>query len=112
MDRIEDLRWLVRIIETGSLSAAAREAKTTQPTVSKRQLALEHVGPVLLARFVVDEDLRSGELVELVPGLAAATLPVFAVTLPVRPIPVRIKSFLAFLKRELPGVPGWAVLKS
>ena len=28
-------------------------------------------------------------------------------TEPVRPIPLRIKAFLTFLKRELPQVPGW-----
>ena len=51
MDRISDMRLLVRIIETGSLSAAAREAKTTQPTVSKRLRALEEsVGVRLLHR--------------------------------------------------------------
>src|SRR5262249_11108162 len=51
MERIDDLRLLVRIIETGSLSAAAREAKTTQPTVSKRLRAVEaSLGQRLLNR--------------------------------------------------------------
>jgi DNA-binding transcriptional LysR family regulator len=73
-----------------------------------RQLALEHEGPVLVARFVVDEDLQRGELVELIPEATAEPLKVFALTLPVRPVPPRIKAFLEFLKRELPGVPGWS----
>jgi DNA-binding transcriptional LysR family regulator len=72
-----------------------------------RQLAREHQGPVLVARFVVHEDLQRRELVEIIPGASAPPLPTYAVTLPVRPIPQRIRAFLAFLKKELPSVPGW-----
>ncbi|MBK7859964.1 MAG: LysR family transcriptional regulator [Archangiaceae bacterium] len=72
-----------------------------------RQLALGDHGPVLVARFVVHEDLERGDLVELVPGAFSRPLPTFAVMLPVRPIPQRLRAFLAYLKRELPGVPGW-----
>jgi DNA-binding transcriptional LysR family regulator len=72
-----------------------------------RQLALDDEGPVLVARFVIDEDLRRGDLVEPIGGISAKPLAVFAVTLPVRPIPLRIKIFVAFLKKELLRVPGW-----
>jgi len=41
MDRFELMQMFVRIYETQSLSEAARELKTTQPTVSKRLMALE-----------------------------------------------------------------------
>lgn len=40
-DRVELMRTLVRIVEAGSLSAAARQLNTTQPTVSRRLQALE-----------------------------------------------------------------------
>ena len=51
MDTMKSLRWLVRAVELGSLSAVAREAGTTQPTVSKVIAALERdLGIRLLAR--------------------------------------------------------------
>ncbi len=51
MDRIELMAMYVRIVETGSLSAVAKELNTTQPTVSKRLEHLEkHLKVRLLAR--------------------------------------------------------------
>lgn len=51
MDTMKSLRWFVRAVELGSLSAVAREAGTTQPTVSKAIAALEaELGVRLLAR--------------------------------------------------------------
>ncbi|MFM2483295.1 LysR family transcriptional regulator [Celerinatantimonas sp. YJH-8] len=40
-DRVELMRTFVRIVEAGSLSAAARQLNTTQPTVSRRLKTLE-----------------------------------------------------------------------
>lgn len=51
MDTIRSLRCFVRAIELGSLSAVAREERTTQPTVSKIVAALEReLGVRLLER--------------------------------------------------------------
>jgi DNA-binding transcriptional LysR family regulator len=51
MDRLDLMSTFVRIVETGSLSAVARELRTSQPTVSKRLDALErHLGVRLLLR--------------------------------------------------------------
>lgn len=51
LDRIELLRTFVRIIDAGSLSAAAVQLKTSQPTVSRRLQALERsLGLQLLNR--------------------------------------------------------------
>lgn len=41
MDRIDGIKSFVRVVETGSFSAVARELGTTQPTVSKQIAALE-----------------------------------------------------------------------
>jgi len=50
-DRIELLQTFVRIVESGSLSAAALLMDTTQPTISRRLQALErHFGVRLLQR--------------------------------------------------------------
>ncbi len=43
-DRLDLLQTFVRIVEAGSLSAAAAQLNTTQPTVSRRLKALEHSG--------------------------------------------------------------------
>lgn len=50
-DRIELLQTFIRIVEAGSLSAAAEQLGTTQPTVSRRLQALERaLGLKLLQR--------------------------------------------------------------
>lgn len=41
MDRLDCMQSFVRVVETGSFSAVARELNTTQPTVSKQIAALE-----------------------------------------------------------------------
>ncbi|MEL6554871.1 MAG: LysR family transcriptional regulator [Cyanobacteria bacterium J06621_11] len=41
MDKIDGIRSFVRVVETGSFSAVAKELGTTQPTVSKQIAALE-----------------------------------------------------------------------
>lgn len=49
-DRVSQLQTFVRIVEAGSLSAAAAQLGTTQPTVSRRLAALESALGVLLLR--------------------------------------------------------------
>lgn len=41
MDRLDCIQSFVRVVETGSFSAVARERNTTQPTISKKIAALE-----------------------------------------------------------------------
>jgi DNA-binding transcriptional LysR family regulator len=51
MDQLKGMQFFVRVVETGSLSAAAREAGITQPTISKTMSNLERaVGARLLER--------------------------------------------------------------
>lgn len=51
MDSIRSLRTFVRAFELGSLSAVAREQRTTQPTISKVVASLEkNLGVRLLER--------------------------------------------------------------
>ena len=51
VDRFTSLLLFTRIVETGSLSAAARDAKLSQPTVSKQLAELEaRLGAQLLQR--------------------------------------------------------------
>ncbi|MCI1898063.1 MAG: LysR family transcriptional regulator [Enterobacter sp.] len=48
IDRVELMRTFVRIVESGSLSAAARQMNTTQATVSRRLQSLESLLDVRL----------------------------------------------------------------
>ena len=51
MDRLAAMKVFVRVVETGSFSAIARENATTQSSVSKQVAALEaHLGVKLLSR--------------------------------------------------------------
>ena len=51
MDRLSAMQTFVRVVETGSFSAVARESRTAQGTVSKQVAALERVlGARLLSR--------------------------------------------------------------
>lgn len=51
MDRLHAMRTFVRVVETGSFSAAAREADATQSAISKQVAALEReLGVKLLTR--------------------------------------------------------------
>ncbi|WP_413774307.1 MULTISPECIES: LysR family transcriptional regulator [unclassified Klebsiella] len=51
IDRVELMRTFIRIVESGSLSAAARQLETTQATISRRLQSLEALlGAKLLLR--------------------------------------------------------------
>lgn len=51
MDRLQAMQTFVRVVESGSFSAVAREANTTQSAVSKQIAALERLlGAKLLSR--------------------------------------------------------------
>lgn len=51
MDRLQAMATFVRVVETGSFSAVAREQNTVQSAVSKQVAALEaHLGAKLLSR--------------------------------------------------------------
>src|SRR6202023_2191606 len=51
MDRLEGIKIFVRVVESGSFSAVARELGTRQPAISKEVAALEeHLGAQLLMR--------------------------------------------------------------
>lgn len=64
MDRLAGMQVFVRVVESGSFSAAARETNSTQSTISKQVAALEdHLGCLLLQRttrsLTLTEDGRS-----------------------------------------------------
>jgi DNA-binding transcriptional LysR family regulator len=58
-------------------------------------------------RWLVHEDLEAGRLVEVLPGVAPAPEPTYAVYLAVPHQPAKVKAFVAHLQQEISSVPGW-----
>lgn len=60
MDQLSAMRAFVRVVETGSFSATAKEMNTSQTTISKKVAALENqLGVKLLTRSSRDHSLTS-----------------------------------------------------
>lgn len=75
--------------------------------LSLQQMAVAGLGLSLQLRPDVDEDLRSGRLVPVLPGWGLAPLPVWAVT-PDRDeaLPAKVRHALAALREALRTLPG------
>lgn len=71
-----------------------------------RHAALAGLGTALVSAWVVQEDLRSGRLVHLVPGWHASPLPVHLVYPPARHQPARLRAFLEAMRTAIPSLAG------
>jgi DNA-binding transcriptional LysR family regulator len=71
-----------------------------------RHAALAGLGTALVSAWVVQEDLRSGRLVHLVPGWHASPLPVHLVYPPARHQPARLRAFLEAMRLAVPSLAG------
>jgi DNA-binding transcriptional LysR family regulator len=69
---------------------------------------LEDAGIARVAQWAVDEHLRDGRLVQVLPELRMERMSAYAVYLPSRYVPERVRKFVAFLVAEVPKIPGWA----
>jgi DNA-binding transcriptional LysR family regulator len=72
-----------------------------------RVAALAGHGIARLKRWLVHEELVAGRLVEVLPGVAPAPEPTWAVYLPAPQQPAKVKAFVAFLKERVLQIPGW-----
>lgn len=71
-----------------------------------RAAALEHLGIILQPDFLVADDLRSGTLVELMPGFQVLTLGIHAVYPSRKHLPVKTRRLVDFLVEAF-AAPGW-----
>ena len=71
-----------------------------------RLVALQSAGICRLGRYLVEAELRSGKLIEVLPGTAVEPMPVSAVYLGGREAPPRVKAMVGFLAEALPRQPG------
>jgi DNA-binding transcriptional LysR family regulator len=73
-----------------------------------RAAALHHQGIILQPDFIVADDLRRGDLVELMPTYHAMTLGIHAVYPSRKHLPIKTRRLVDFLVEAF-AVPGWNV---
>ncbi|MFE8647124.1 LysR family transcriptional regulator [Sphingomonas sp. NCPPB 2930] len=79
----------------------------TDSLFALRSAALMGLGAAIVSAWVVEEDLRSGRLLHLVPEWHAAPLPVYLLYPHARFYPARLRRFLEAMRTAWPGTePG------
>ncbi|MEO7050397.1 MAG: LysR family transcriptional regulator [Rhodanobacter sp.] len=73
-----------------------------------RAAALEHQGIILQPDFLIADDLRSGDLIELLPTYRAITLGIHAVYPSRKYLPIKTRRLVDYLVEAF-AVPGWNV---
>lgn len=91
----------------GLREVAVRSEVAISNSLAVKTAALEHAGIARVGRFLVQEELRAGKLVELLPGCAPPPVTAYAVYLPSRYLPEKIRTFVAFLIEGARAIPGW-----
>ncbi|MEO1092081.1 MAG: LysR family transcriptional regulator [Pseudomonadota bacterium] len=79
---------------------------TTNDILAGRHAALAGAGAAIMPRWLVQDDLIAGRLVDVLPGWRAATLPINAAFLPTRHRPRRLALFLEALATGVGALPG------
>jgi DNA-binding transcriptional LysR family regulator len=72
-----------------------------------RQAALASCGIMLMATFIVGEDLRAGRLVRILPEWQATESWIWALYPHARFLPLKVRAFVDFLVDEFGDVPPW-----
>lgn len=71
------------------------------------QAVLGGLGLALLPTFIIGKDLQEGRLVEVLPGYVPTERFIYAVYLPNRHLPVKIRAFIDFLLDRFGTDPYW-----
>ena len=71
------------------------------------QAVLGGLGLALLPTFIIGKDLQAGRLVEVLPGYVPTERFIYAVHLPNRHLPVKIRAFIDFLLDRFGTDPYW-----
>ncbi|WP_039058077.1 LysR family transcriptional regulator [Enterobacter sp. Bisph1] len=78
----------------------------TDSLYAARNTALAGLGVTLISSWAVEEELRSGKLIALLPQWQAAPLPVHLVYPWARYYPARLRKFLQLMREVMPGLGG------
>lgn len=71
------------------------------------QAVLGGLGLALLPTFIVGKDLQEGRLVEVLPGYVPTERFIYAVHLPNRHLPLKVRAFIDFLIKRFGPTPYW-----
>ncbi|ODS59887.1 MAG: LysR family transcriptional regulator [Acidovorax sp. SCN 65-108] len=78
----------------------------TDSLYALRSAALAGLGACIASAWIVDADLRAGDLLHLVPTWQAPSLPVYLVYPHARFYPARLRLFLEGMRGAMPGLAG------
>lgn len=78
----------------------------TDSLYAARNTAIAGLGVTLISSWAVEEELRSGKLIALLPQWQAAPLPVHLVYPWARYYPARLRKFLQLMREVMPGLGG------
>ena len=78
----------------------------TDSLYALRSAALAGLGACIASAWIVDNDVRQGKLLHLVPNWHAAPLPVYLVYPYARFYPARLRLFLEAMRGAMPGLVG------
>lgn len=78
----------------------------TDSLYALRSAALAGLGACIASAWIVDADLRRGDLLHLVPTWQAAPLPVYLVYPPARFYPAKLRVFLEAMRGAMPHLAG------
>lgn len=71
------------------------------------QAVLGGLGLALLPTFIVGSELQAGRLVEVLPGYVPVERFIYAVHLPNRHLPLKVRAFIDFLQQRFGDEPEW-----
>nr|WP_144136055.1 LysR family transcriptional regulator [Kosakonia radicincitans] len=78
----------------------------TDSLYAARNTAISGLGLAVISSWAVEEEIRSGKLVALLPEWQAAALPVHLVYPWARYYPARLRKFLQLMREVMPGLGG------
>ncbi|WP_231639152.1 LysR family transcriptional regulator [Sphingomonas profundi] len=104
----QSARWPQRLADGSIEQVAVSGSFVSDNGDLVRQALLEGLGIGHLARFMVDEHIRSGELVELFPESREPASNIYAVYAKRKNLPLKTRAFLDHLRAEFATPPSWA----
>ena len=71
------------------------------------QVVLAGLGVALLPTFIIGDELQSGRLQAVLPEYVPIERRIYAVRLPNRTLPIKVRAFVDFLRERFAPVPPW-----
>lgn len=118
IDSLAALPWVAlstfyrREVTLHHIGSGERQAFTVLPRLSSdslyaiRRTILNGLGVGMISAWAVEEDLREGRLVQLLPQWQAPALPVYLLYPWARYYPARLRRFLELMKAVMPELAG------